>query len=242
MKDYQSLLLNTLIDKFEQSKLYRGENQIAVTISFKFNKKTVPEYFNELNYQMKEHLNDIVKNLALNEFVYIGWEKYEEGNIIKQIDLNLEKVSKIYKLLNRKEKLNKEEQVLEILLPYLAKNNYLATFSKSMIETVKTGKSISKYLDMENPSLIRDILFTIDHVLDQKDEISKRVFSIKLFNNSKYFESIENKVLKIMKNYGDYIEETDILAEENIVRNPGYVYLKGHGNLSVAMRELIFLY
>ena len=40
-------ILNDLLDKYENSKLSRGENQRAIHIAFPFNKKTMPKYFDE---------------------------------------------------------------------------------------------------------------------------------------------------------------------------------------------------
>jgi len=229
MKNYHKLFLDILIDKYEKSTLYRGYNKQKVSISYKFTKKNIPEYFDEINYQYKEQIHEIVKNLSLNDYIEIIWKKYEEGNILKQINLNINKVADIYKVLNRKEKSNKEKDVITFLSKYLHRNNLLSVFVSDMINKLKEGKSISKYLDINNLTVIKDILYSIDRILKQKEEISQRVLSIDLFNDSKYFSTLENKIIKIMRDYGNYIDEENILAEENITRNPGYVYLKGNG-------------
>src|SRR5690554_2974586 len=226
MKNYHKLFLDILIDKYEKSTLYRGYNKQKVSISYKFTKKNIPEYFDEINYQYKEQIHEIVKNLSLNDYIEIIWKKYEEGNILKQINLNINKVADIYKVLNRKEKSNKEKDVITFLSKYLHRNNLLSVFVSDMINKLKEGKSISKYLDINNLTVIKDILYSIDRILKQKEEISQRVLSIDLFNDSKYFSTLENKIIKIMRDYGNYIDEENILAEENITRNPGYVYLK----------------
>lgn len=231
MKRFSKIILNTLIDKYEDSLLYRNENQINITISFKFNKKTIPKYFDELDYQYKEDINEICKNLALNHFIQLVWGKYQEGNIIKQVNLNVEKVNDIYQYLNREEKKSKEENVLAILYKYKDNENLLGTFVSDMIEKLRLGESVTKYLNINDLNQINDILFSIDQILKQKVEIAKRIFSIKLFNNSKYFESIENKVIKILNDYGNYSD--NILAEQNIVNNPGYVFLKGTGSFKL---------
>lgn len=229
MKNYRLFILENLIDKYEKSTLYQGNNKQKVSISFKFNRKNIPEYFDEVNYQYKEEIHEVVSNLYLNGYVNIEWQKYEEGNILKQVSLNLDKVTEIYKLLNRKEKSVKENEVIIELSKYLNRDDFLALFAEDMIKKLKEGKSIANYFDINNLPQIKDILYSINRILKQKEEISKRVFSIVLFNDSKYFSLLENKIINIMRNYGNYIDEENILAEENIVNNPGYVYLKGKG-------------
>ncbi len=238
MKKYREYFLNRLLDKYEKSLLYRGENQVQITISLKFNRKILPEYYDSLHYQYKEQINEIVLHLEEKRFIDIIWEKYEEGNLIKQINLNIRKVKDIYQLLNRKEKREYEDETIKILKPYVNVKNYLSQFSQDMITSLQRGQSVSKYLDITNPKQTKNLLYTLDKVLKQKEEVAKRVFSIKLFNDSKYFESIENKVIKIMKDYGTYIDEEHILSEENIVRNPGFVYLKGKGRFRVGKETI----
>ena len=238
MKDYPKIFLNTLIDKYERSTLYRGDNKQKVTIAYKFNQRNIPEYFNEINYQNKEKIHEVVRNLALHGYIEIVWKKYEAGNILKQINLNLNRLADIYQLLNREEKGDKEREAIKVLATYLDRKNLLSVFAQDMIKQLNTGKSIAKYLDINNLSLIKAILYSIDRILNQQEEISQRVFGIDLFNDSKYFATIENKIIKIMMDYGNYIDEENLLAEENIVHNPGYVFLKGKGILKCGETEI----
>lgn len=238
MKNYRDYFLNNLLDKYENSLLYRGDNQVHVTISYKFNKRNIPEYYDAFHYQYKEQINEIVKNIEVKSYIEIVWEKYEEGNLIKQINLNIDKAKEIYRLLSRFEKKEFEQDALSILKPYMNNQGYMGIFVREMVDTLENGKSISKYLDITKPKQIEDVLFTLEKILIQEEEISKRVFSIQLFNNSKYFESIENKILKIMEAYGNYIDVDNMLSEENILRNPGYIYLKGNGTFKVGAETI----
>ena len=63
---YEEHILQTLLDSYERSSLSRGENTVAVHISFPITKKTMPVYFDEnsLAYEeihgaagMNEHLS-----------------------------------------------------------------------------------------------------------------------------------------------------------------------------------------
>ena len=52
MHPVENKILNYLLDKYENSKLSRGENQRAIHIAFPFNKKTMPKYFDESSLEI----------------------------------------------------------------------------------------------------------------------------------------------------------------------------------------------
>lgn len=229
MKEYRRFLLNKLIDSYEKSKLFRGENQVNVHIDFKFSKHSLADYFDELKYELKDEINEVCKNLSSEQLIQILWKKFETNNVIDRIRLNINNKDEVYRILKRKNKKDLEQNMKAILIPYLNNDTWLSEFSKTLINRLEDGKSIKRYFDLSQPDYAKTILDTIVKILSQKEEIAKRMFSISLFNNSKYFEEIESKITMIMKEFGPYSEDVDVLAEENIMNNPGYVFLKGSG-------------
>lgn len=229
MKDYRNVLLNKLIDSYESSKLYRDENLVAIHIDFKFTKRSLPDYFNEHTFEIKEHINEVCKNLQSERLLTIIWQRFEEGNIIERIRLNLDSVRIVYKQLKRQDRQSKEQAMIHVLSPYVGHESWLHVLATTLIERIKEGRSIKRYFDLDAPLDAKETLETLEAILKQKEEIPKRVFSIQRFNNSKYFEQLESKLTMLMNEFGDYGEDVDVLAEENIMHNPGYVYLKGHG-------------
>ena len=58
MKDYKKLLLNKLIDSFENSSSYKEDKDIVdKNIYFRFNNKRLKEYFDEYNYIYREEID-----------------------------------------------------------------------------------------------------------------------------------------------------------------------------------------
>ena len=64
MHPVENKILNDLLDKYENSKLSRGENQRAIHIAFPFNKKTMPKYFDESSLDQQAHRKGYVEALA----------------------------------------------------------------------------------------------------------------------------------------------------------------------------------
>jgi hypothetical protein len=238
MKNYSKLILNSLIDKYEKSSLYKGNNVIDIKIVFKFTRSYLSDYFNELNADLKEEINEQCLNLFYKDFIEIHWEKYEEGNIIEKVSLNTLKLEDIYKDLKREQKQSMEDSAISILGPYMSEQNWLGGFSKDIVQKLQEKKSIKKYFDIEDLKTMSDVLEALYWIIRQDSEIPKRVFSVYHFKDSKRLEKIETKLVRIMIDFGGFDGELDVLAEANIIRNPSYVYLKGSGSFTINDQSL----
>jgi hypothetical protein len=71
-------------------------------------------------------------------------------------------------------------------------------------------------------------------MMNLEEEISERIFSVRIYGNSKEFERLRTKMIFLLKRYfSDEEEDSEVLAQYHIVRNPGHVVLKGNGILKV---------
>lgn len=236
MKKYKEKILNNLIDVYERSSLYKGTSLNERKISFKFTVKNIKDYFDEDNYLKKEEIEQSAKELEKLQLIKIIWGKGYENHLIKRVDLNVHKLNDAYKLLKRKSKENREEECINLLKKYVKEDFVLEKFSIEMINKLEEKASIKKYLDIENIEECENILKALKNVIDQEEEIFKRNFSIRVFSDSKRFESIEGKVLRILKDFTG--EETLTLEEFNILNNPSYVYFKGNTRIKLKNKVL----
>ena len=218
--------LNKLIDKYENSQLSKVMTTRQLKIAFPFNKETIKEYFDETNFSRIDHINQECLYLESKQFIKIV---FKNASYIQNIELNIGFIDEVYHYLNRNPKKDLEQNVLDVLFSYVNHGDLLGRFSMDMIDHLKAHKSIKRYLDVEKLDDVKDILKALDYVFKQETEILKRKFSVLLFRNSKRFEQIENKVIKILRDYALVPTGDDVLAEYNIISNPSYVYLKGNG-------------
>lgn len=100
MARFDVRLLNKLLDSYERSSLAKGTNKVAVHIDFRFNKKTVPEYFDESSLAYEE-IHDWAHELEEKGFIRIIWKRGKEDHIIEKLILNEKKVTEIYEYLGR---------------------------------------------------------------------------------------------------------------------------------------------
>lgn len=141
MKKYDEYILNNLINTYENSLSYVGNNTRNQSISFKFNKKNIKDYFDE-NTQKYHDINNLCKILEYKGYLKIYWKNNIENHIIEKVRLNIDKVNEIYILLKRKSKKVKEESVLKILEYNIGLHETMDNFIHTMIDRFKNNKSV----------------------------------------------------------------------------------------------------
>lgn len=100
MKRYDEKVLNSLLDKYENSLLYTGRNQRKQSIEFPVKKSTLPEYFDETSMQF-EVVHAQLAELEEKGFVRLIWRKGKEGHILEKCLLQTERAEEIYAWLHR---------------------------------------------------------------------------------------------------------------------------------------------
>lgn len=244
MMSFEKRMLHQLLDSYEKSSLSRGENKVAVHISFAFQKKNVPEYFDESSMAY-EDIHAIIRQLEKRGFIAIIWKNKKENHIIEKVMLREEALSEIYRYVNRIPKSSQEQTVTTMLSSWQEQDitPVLATFLVHMQERISEGKSVKEYMDISKPGEIEELFRAVNLVERNTQECFIREFSIRYFHDSKKFEGLIGKVCKIMREERlefDAMENDEILAEYQIYHTPGYVYLKGNVHISIgASDELV---
>lgn len=96
-----------------------------------------------------------------------------------------------------------------------------------MLDRIAQRKDIGYGLS-KDLKLLEDVLLALENIEKLCEETYIRNFSEMVFHDSKRLQSILNPIIRILSDYGDSVgpEET-ILAQYNLINNPGYVYIKG---------------
>lgn len=231
MRNYKKILLDKLIDSYESSVIYKGDALRDTQIYLKFNLKSIKEYFDELNYKYKEEIDVACNQLEIEKLIKVYKGIGYKSHIIEKIQLNLENIEAAYLYLNRKEKKQKEDEVSILLESYKEREDALGNFATYITDKLKSNGSVKKYLDIDNVWECKDILKGIDEVLKQDEEIFRRNFSVKVYGDSKRYEAIEGRIIKIIKDFSS----DEVLNDYNILKNYTYVYFKG--DISLRLKE-----
>lgn len=98
-----------------------------------------------------------------------------------------------------------------------------------MITRLESEQSVKEYLDIMDHRKTEQLIDTLDKVEQNRKECYIREFSIEHFHDSKVFETLIPKICKIFREENEELtgfENEEILAEYQIYKTPGYVYMK----------------
>lgn len=225
--DHKKQILNYLLDKYERSKSFTGDNKRGQRFSVKLI-KLFPKYGDDAEYDFYISINGAVQEME--RCGYVSLVKKKNGSI-DSVTLNTHKLNEIYAFISRIPKSDTNEQLLHMLTMYANKNEVLARYCHSQMERIRNNKK-AEYFDGDLTEY-ENILKAVSEIFDIPDETYIRDFSVKVFGDSKVFEKIKHKVTRLLFQYGDLPQEETILEDLNIVKNPGHVYIKGCGIITI---------
>lgn len=232
MMKYDKVILEYLLDKYERSKSFTGNNRIEQSFSVKLT-KLFSKYGDEAEYDLFCSLNETVSDLESKEFIT---SKRKKNGIINSVTLNVQFLDEIYRYISRTPKSQTNEQLISMLDTYSDKNELLTIFCEAQKIRLSQNKK-AEYFDGDITEYEK-LLKTVATIFDVNDETYIRDYSIKVFGDSKTFESIKSKVKRLLFQYGDFPEEDTILEDLNIIKNPGHVYIKGSAIITIKGQRL----
>lgn len=230
--DYKKWLLNTLLDKYEQSTAFQTgvfNRRIMITVS---KEKAIQEIMELVD---EKHLFlTILDQLKTQGLIDYSWVKYETGNLVDQVWLITENLAACYQEISRVPAAELLASFNELASAYLEKaspSSDFAGYISSLIEYAASKKKLKAPFteDMRLNTNLLECLVALDKNPDQME----RVFSSRHFGDSKYFERVlKSKVISILKELqkssigsdedsaNDLLSDEDLLVERGLYRWP----------------------
>lgn len=242
MVHYDRRILNALLDSYERSLLFTGENKVMVNIDFPFTKKRIPEYFEESSL-LYEDIHVCMEDMENRGFLKIEWKKERKNHIITKVVLRIEMLMEIYEYLGRIPRSDLLKRNQKLLQEAWKKFDtpICRSFLSYLQERIKENKSVKEYIELSDLKATEKLIKTIFLIEQNKKQCYVREFSIDHFSNSKSFEDICGSIVKVMHTFGNNFKEKtleDILAEYGIYNTPNYVYFKGDITLMINGKAL----
>ena len=237
MKLEKEIILQ-LINKFEKSKSFSTESQRRIILKA----SDIKEY--NKSYDRKHQVHEAIKVLLKQEFISIDWQAYEENNILEKIYLNTERLDDIYAQYNYESKYSRLEKAKADIAELERSNQQ---FIVPMIKDIRYCLENNKFHKFwPDDQAVRKDVTQLVLSLDELDEMTERMYSLKYFSDSKYFEKkLRSKLISILKTYDDSsLDEENILESYGIVKNPNELLIKGNIQIDIGhMLDLsIFTY
>lgn len=244
MRPYDQRVINLLLDRYERSLLAAGENKRTIQIEVPFDRKTIPSYFDESSGEF-ERIHILMEQLEKEGLITIVWKDEKKGYLICKIRLEINALERAYRYVKRTPKRDMEDRLKNLIRGMLPetedKADVFRQFCHSLLERLNSHQTVKEYLDLENPEDAGRLLRAVRLAEENQESCYIREFSIRHFQDSKVFETLEPRVVKVFRRfkreYAD-MDAAEILAEYNIYRTPDYVYFKGQVILLIENSEM----
>jgi len=232
--NHKRLVIDRLLDKYEKSKSFIEMN-VKRRVMLKMTKGDFPEYDIEKPL-IRETFNSVVEELAEKGLVCFDWVKHEKGNIIEKVWLNASRIEDCYAEIGRKARRIVLNALLDKIaaLRYKAGDTWMDRFLADAEQAIKDKASTSGLLpdDEEQAAAILEALDFLRKL--NGGQCLERVFSLRCFKDSKYFEKkVRNRLIGIIKKYcidlelQDEMSDDDVLMQVGIIQSPEQVDFKG---------------
>ena len=246
-KEWKEQLLSKLLDQYEKSVTYAGENKVKQVFSVKpsdifkgYNKDFLPP---EQLFQEKE-FERLIRQMESEGLIHVV---PPNTGILRQICAVPERWEDYYACLNRTEK-NILKKRLEEVYHRFRQCDLLEAYGKEKLQTLKNSRA--RKLDekkVEKEITEAEAIWNLVQFLKENQEKQRttleREMSEAVLHDSKQWEKIyRKKVCGILEHTGRYDEplaeleeererQTALLEEFYIYSNPAYIYLKGDARI-----------
>ena len=218
----QSKVLEHLLDSYEKSKTFQGENLVNQNFSVNIG-KLFPRYQDDAEYDYFCQVNQSMEELGSMSLVTL---EYQGRGILKKVRLNLEKLEDCYRLLGRMPRRQEQQELTalwedllyweegagpERILPLLR-------YIEAQRVRIRKNQNVEYY----GHDLVeyRDLLTAARAVLENREEVFVRNFSIQLFHDSKRLELLAPRLEALLYQYGEFQERGNVLEECGVVHTP----------------------
>ena len=264
-----AVILNALLDKFENRAQRKrvemeaeGTFNAARPVRIVLDDLDLPSYFSQIDPQARIIGNQQLQTLEQQGFLRLKWLPGETNHLLHSISLKPEHLpsntehaprltqhESLYQLLNREPLSNYRAQLESLLLAEkfrYPKEDWRAHALNYILGQLRAGKSPSPF-SLIDSNLNLDLLAVLAALPTLTTETPYRVFSVRIFNNSKRFEDIKPALVRLIRlarranpEWKSFTSE-DLLRELNLVANPDFVHLAGYWELTDLNGQVINL-
>lgn len=229
-KTYLNKILFLLLSKYERSKAFREGDAIIQRPQFVLKESGLAgDYFDELDYLKRETINEALVQLESAGVIETKWVRFQVRKEAERVYLNPEALEKAYSMAGISPKANKLEQLAVVFSP-LSNHTWpwVRAYWTATVQQLKNRKSSG--MDLEDLDGYADLVKVLQSLPSLTDVISKRVFSQRVFKDSKHFETkVERRLLSILKKHGpdEFEKDDEYLDAIGIVAHPKPVLVGG---------------
>lgn len=217
--DYESMILDKLLDKYEERTL--GSNRRVRIVC---NKSDV----NIPDIESSEYQNFRNEMLHLKNKGFIDLDWVRKGYIINSIWLDLENVETAYCYLERENRTSKVNVVVQLINAALEKAeiDWICDFLKSSRDNIANNNKLTGIWCKEH-SFLKEFLAAFVGIDELRGKsFSMRAFSVKTYGDSKHFErELKKPVISVIKKYEPDLRDAGEISDREVLAQVGIIMM-----------------
>jgi|CXWL01.1.fsa_nt_gi hypothetical protein len=210
---------------------------------------TLPNYFSQTDPTPRILANEQLQILERANLIHLKWIPGETGHLLQSITLpqteHVTRNNALFHLLSRTPISDNRTRLESHLLAdkFRFQDDWRARAINHILNQLKAEKSPAPF-SLTDSNLTLDLLAVLQALPTLTTETPYRVFSVRVFNDSKRFEAIKNQLVTLAR-LGNpewkRIPVEEVLRELNLVANPNYIHFAGNWQFTTDKGEILNL-
>lgn len=242
MKDYERLILDQLLDRYERSSHFRQPlgSRTVRGVYLPFDPKTFPDYWVEETPDYRLEINRAARSLAGRSLIRLYWAPLARGQVLAKAGLVLDQVDAAYAAAGRRPKRDKEGAWRDAAEAWLTRwggaggdaPSWGASLLRAVIEALAAHRPLPLGLSLDQPAEFDRLCRVIDALDRLEDELPRRIFSVRTLGDSKALDGRLGRLLvKAVQQFSpmaeDLEDQEEVLASLGLVNNPQHLFVSG---------------
>lgn len=236
-------ILNALLDIYERRDPQRP---IRRAIRVRVSDVDPPGYASQIDPMPRLIANEQLSVLECQGLVQLHWPPGQEGHLLEAVTLAPEHASDLFPWLDREPVAARRAALRDLLLGdrfRFAEGDWRRLAVNRTLAQLRAGKSPAPFT-LTDPDTNRDLLTALCALDWIGDETPYRVFSVRVFNDSKVFDGLKGAIATLAQRHvGEWrvLSRDEVLRELGLVSNPTLVLLSGPWRLVNGEGEVMVL-
>lgn len=215
MRDYENLILNQLLDRYERSAHFRrppGESAPARGVFLPFDRRTLPDYWIEDDPAYRREVNRVARALADRGLVRILWAPLARDAEIAKVSLNLQRLEDAYRSVRRTPRRDKEAALRQVAERWLQRwaaassrdaagsstagaselagdpRTWGEALLRAVLDSLQQHRALPLDLDLDRPEELDALCRVLDALATLAAEVPRRIFGVRVLGDSKALE------------------------------------------------------
>ncbi|HEY4688509.1 MAG TPA: Wadjet anti-phage system protein JetD domain-containing protein [Anaerolineae bacterium] len=233
-------LLHALLDAYER----RHSHTLVRSIRYPVIDATLPAYHSQIDPSPRQIANEQFQALERAGLVKLDWLPGETGHLLAAVTLVPERADALFQLLDRTPQAAQRAHLIDLLLGERFRfDDWRLNAVQHCLDQLKADKSPAPF-SLTDALFNRDLLTALGALDQINEETPYRVFSVRVFNDSKRFEDLIGALCTLARrgrlDWADW-SNAAILRELSLTANPTHLYLHGPWQLVDEAGQVISL-